>query len=985
MTEGSIWRKWNFHVHTKGTNKNDQFTSSTMDDFFHLFFKSACSKQICAIGVTDYFSIDRYLDAIKYKDQIETKLDSNGVCLFNNIEIEFIKGMFIFPNVELRMLPSTDKARLINIHCLFNPEYVKDLENDFFSHINNQDGFKMNRHGLTEYGKSLSPDIQINDKQYRIGIDNFVLDPRILSELLKNNANFKKNTLLVVSNSNKDGASAIQSHYDLFEDESGSLVGLRRNLYSISDAIFSANKKDIKYFIGKRLEGKDEYNKSIYKKEVERVIEERGSLKPCIVGCDAHTESDLFRRFTWVKADLHFEGLKQMVYEPESRVKIQDSKPEFKEKRLIIDKVRFVSPKKIFTPKFIKLNPNLNVIIGGKSSGKSILLYSIARTLSADQAALKNKEGNYKYDLSRDDKDFNFEIITKAGHSQYYRRNYDDNSILPEIKYIPQNYLVKLAEPDLNKKGKSLNKIIRDLIIEDDSSKELYHAFVRMLSRNDRARDSEIDTFFETRKEIEILELELKTKPNKTVLLANIENNKIKVEELNKSIGLTDAQIKQYEELRTKIVENQSNLQHLRNDFRSISRFNSDVLLALDRLVNDKESLFESTQVDEVKDYYLTEYSELDNLYKKIEQLSQDFIMDRIDRDNVLRHESKFKELLVKVKENEKQLNNEIEPYLKNDQIKNSIQLLNSSISKDKQDLLDIDSLTKRIEDKRKSLDETKVNIFKIYEDNYYEYTSVIDLLKVRTVELEKDGLKIEGKAQFNFPKLRKELYLVSDGRTASYSQYTILDKNKKSNYETDFQDIKHELSSLFDDLLSQKYTLTSQITIRNAIKLVLNDYFFDNWVITYKNDTLREMSTGKASLVILMLIIGLSRSKAPILIDQPEDNLDNRSISTDLVNYLRNKKTERQIILVTHNANVVVNADAENIIVANQKGQNYEASSSVFKFDYVNGSVETTLDKIPNETDILKSMGIREHITEVVEGGKDAFLMREKKYGFKN
>ncbi len=168
-----------------------------------------------------------------------------------------------------------------------------------------------------------------------------------------------------------------------------------------------------------------------------------------------------------------------------------------------------------------------------------------------------------------------------------------------------------------------------------------------------------------------------------------------------------------------------------------------------------------------------------------------------------------------------------------------------------------------------------------------------------------------------------------------------------------------------------------------SAIKTILDDYFFDYWKINYKNDQLGEMSTGKASFVILMLIIGLSKSKAPILIDQPEDNLDNRSITTDLVNYLRNKKLDRQIIIVTHNANVVVNADAENVIVANQKGQNNEFSSSVFKFDYINGAIENSFEKVVGETDVLKSMGIRQHIADIVEGGKEAFIMREKKYRF--
>lgn len=143
-------------------------------------------------------------------------------------------------------------------------------------------------------------------------------------------------------------------------------------------------------------------------------------------------------------------------------------------------------------------------------------------------------------------------------------------------------------------------------------------------------------------------------------------------------------------------------------------------------------------------------------------------------------------------------------------------------------------------------------------------------------------------------------------------------------------------------------------------------------------------MSTGKASFVILMLIIGLSDSPAPILIDQPEDNLDNRSITKDLVSYLRNKKQDRQIILVTHNPNIVVNADAENIIVANQKGQNDVKTSSIYQFDYINGSIENSFPNKPDEKNILLSMGIREHIADIVEGGKDAFKKREKNMDLK-
>ena len=94
-------------------------------------------------------------------------------------------------------------------------------------------------------------------------------------------------------------------------------------------------------------------------------------------------------------------------------------------------------------------------------------------------------------------------------------------------------------------------------------------------------------------------------------------------------------------------------------------------------------------------------------------------------------------------------------------------------------------------------------------------------------------------------------------------------------------------------------------------------------------------------------------------------------------------KKKERQIILVTHNPNVVVSSDTENVIVANQQG-NDSKNDNGCRFQYVSGALENTA---PHDTKceyILKSQGIREHVCEILEGGKDAFIKREQKYGFR-
>ncbi len=112
------------------------------------------------------------------------------------------------------------------------------------------------------------------------------------------------------------------------------------------------------------------------------------------------------------------------------------------------------------------------------------------------------------------------------------------------------------------------------------------------------------------------------------------------------------------------------------------------------------------------------------------------------------------------------------------------------------------------------------------------------------------------------------------------------------------------------------------------------------------------------------------------------EDSLDNRAIYSDLVQYLKQKKKERQIILVTHNPNVVIGTDAEQVIVANQNGIKTKNKDDK-KFQYISGALENTIPKKTNEEIILVSQGIREHVCEILEGGEEAFSKREKKYGF--
>ena len=199
--------------------------------------------------------------------------------------------------------------------------------------------------------------------------------------------------------------------------------------------------------------------------------------------------------------------------------------------------------------------------------------------------------------------------------------------------------------------------------------------------------------------------------------------------------------------------------------------------------------------------------------------------------------------------------------------------------------------------------------------------------------------------------------------------------------------DIELSVKTLINSGMEDKLTLKGNASVQSLITRILSECWFELKLnVEYDGDNLKDMSPGKRSFVILKLLLDFSDKKCPILIDQPEDNLDNRAIYNELVKYIRSKKKERQIILVTHNPNIVVGADAEEIIIANQNGKNSPNRDSI-KFEYVSGSIENRKAKDINGTDspILQRCGIREHVCDILEGGEIAFKHREHKYGFHN
>lgn len=138
-------------------------------------------------------------------------------------------------------------------------------------------------------------------------------------------------------------------------------------------------------------------------------------------------------------------------------------------------------------------------------------------------------------------------------------------------------------------------------------------------------------------------------------------------------------------------------------------------------------------------------------------------------------------------------------------------------------------------------------------------------------------------------------------------------------------------------------------------------------------------MTPGKQALFSLRLILGESEDPWPLLLDQPEDDLDSRSIYQTIVEELKSRKRERQIIMVTHDANLVIGADAEAVVVANRHGTD-RPNSEERTFDYLTGSLENT-HRTEDADHTLGRAGIREHACDILDGGEAAFHKRKQKY----
>lgn len=524
-----------------------------------------------------------------------------------------------------------------------------------------------------------------------------------------------------------------------------------------------------------------------------------------------------------------------------------------------------------------------------------------------------------------------------------------------KIDYYSQGYMHKIAES-----RQRTNELVETILLSKDAS-GLLSSFAATKTQLESEISSAIFNLFRFKKKLLEYTNALKEKGNKAGVEQQIALLKGKATELQRGSSLTPEELVAYNSLQSKISSNEKEIASADEDIKKFQRL---------RTISPIDSNFENiNSVGSLS--FRQNLHEIIRLFQGLRNRTEtewQSIVDKLISDTTL-----AKGVLIK----EQQIILESELYKRGYQFYKDNKELQSILDRIKEEEKILSEIT-TLESKSSAIKECCQTLVANILSNHLQYKKEIEKL-ISNLKIQYEGLSISVIMDFQAEQMRTFLEARCNLRSAGRNQYI---SDLVTNYPTNTE----QYAVLFlKDLVKGNIELKNSYTPQNvANEFFTREWFNSSYQLKYQNDLFGEMSEGKQAFVILKLLLDFSDKKCPILIDQPEDSLDNRAIFQELVEYIKSKKKERQIILVTHNSNVVVSADSENVIVANQNGTNSKNDAGC-KFQYVSGALEMTKDKDESEEIILKSQGIREHVCEILEGGRAAFEKRERKYGFKS
>lgn len=945
---GSEWRRWDLHIHTPETNKEDSYTGSTPEEKWDNFYRcvseyvgdgSDPSRSITVLGITDYVTIDNYKKVVA-----------------DNRLPECVK--LVVPNIEMRMTPVASQSP-VNIHFLFDPAIVDQLETRFFNQLKIDIGgrpYHPVRSELIALGKTKLPDQTDEKILMKEGVELFVISKDAIDAVMKADPDLRKHVLIGVSNSSTDGLSGV-GRDEIYKTGSGSqMEAVVDSIFKLCDFIFSGKPGDVEYFLGKK------NGRNCTKQDV---INRCGSLMPCVIGSDAHKNEKLFepdlKRYCWVKADPTFNGLRQITYEPETRVRIQETQPEKKEQYYVIEGVSFgdcasddsingSDLKGVFPPGFVPFNDHLNCIIGGKSTGKSLLLHNIAYAI--DPTQVRKKCGDPKPGAKNSIVD-GVAVRWKDGTISRSSDDQHDHKIV----YIPQTYLNRLSESE--DESTDIDSIIESIVLGKKENKDAFGKMKSDLDALKKKTDADIYQLRTLQGEMENLINQQKEIGTKEGIKKEIDDKERRRKEISAALSISEEDIKKYSEA-----------EHEATELEALIR----------RLSREKNRIEEIDTVVQVLDFSSLELSE------SIQQLLNSACASAVQAADKSWQESKaglLGEILGQIADAQKKLQADkavIDSLA--EQVKQSAELveLSAALKKQKEKLGEFNELDQKIQERKKQisilLDQLSQTVggYQSIHEEFARYVNDSEReSELGDADIDDEDLHFIVRTPFRRESFEETLR-AKFNKTVLKGQRDIIDLDKFDEKNFTPEKIKTLIVRITDGTLKLLTSASEEETLR----AILSDWFNTTYNVEMGGDTIGSMSPGKKALVLLKMLIKLEDSKCPILIDQPEDDLDNRSIYKELTPFILSRKVDRQIIVVTHNANIVLGADAEEVIVANQDGKN--TPNDTYKFEYATGAIEHC-DRTCEGEGVLYQFSIQQHICDILEGGKDAFKHREQKY----
>ncbi len=909
LNRGSEWRRWDLHVHSPAS---DGFIGTWTQ--FETQLKNADCE---VIGINDYFSVAGYK---KIKDKIDAgTLD--------------IGGKKILPVVEFRMRDVLKNRHTgtsgtnINFHIIFD------------------DAIPITK--METFLKSLSvDDSQIADKyddpKFLKETAKVYFDQDIINEL-KKNPDFQDKFIVLLPYDEYGGIGDVDPASDDW---------IKKGFIKTADILGSSNKNQTDFFLWKspvKTDGTDKFTQ-------EQFAGWFNVKKPCIKGSDSHNyqhpigklqdaQSRPIDKYCWIKSDESFEGLKQVIFDPESRVFIGEKAPN--QPTNIIENITFEIPTNAkitvkqkggtekkedfcfggFKNKFY-LSPFFNCFIGGRGSGKSTILNFLGQhSQDPDSSKIFWSKIQPSFDI-RDKKIFSFdgvEIFEFIGQSEV--ESFATNKeVFTNAIYERANILSDSAlEKDEDKLKILLNKI--------DSFREISESVDSFLKEK-FAKEKERKTF------------ESSIKITKSQEYADIVDK----------ITIKSNQKQQLESWRIAIEETRESIGDLQDQHFSSTP---------DSEAEEESLVKENGKKEDVAKGYRDAYEKVKGNIGSA--------MKILDKKNFKELEKKENALIKDIEKHEKELSD----LLKKSGLSEENILQAKSAP---QKLVRIDDeiikLNKKIADKSKDLEEYK-DVLKNTQDARKDYEKVInDSIKPLSATLEEQAkenkekdIKNIGLSYFfdkeqswrdvadNFysyfadehrDRERADLlktYITNNKDVFSQDQIKIkalLSKEDSKNAYIKF------LKDVFEDASNYKIFQTIRDSHLNNVSM------YKRIQVLYDGKDIERASFGQkcTAVIVILLLFG----NYPLIIDEPEAHLDSSLIANYLVPLIKRKKNNRQIIFATHNANFVVNGDAEKIFIL----KNDTGSTKI---------IETTIENLKNRDELLK-----------LEGGREAFRKRGEK-----